>query len=281
MTILSNFEQDAQIFDEDPDVRAQYIEAAKDLNKTGCLALKKSVELMRKHEENLILAGGGVTEVFHEKDEDGGRKEKTYETTEKECNCTRWIQDSFPCRHILFFRRESMFPLYDKNLFADYFHKERKEDMKVAVDPDVMSPVDDYHHEEEDGLVLEPEEKFRLARDSLHELQDLLCHFGTQEFREYLWELEIIKRKVRRGVPMIRPSAKQTEVSKVESKDDSGDDDVDRLEFEKKVRRRGRPKYTKAGKLQFPKPKTSNHPQVGRMMHRYILWSIPWALQHC
>ena len=283
--------KELHIYDQDPSVQLEYIKAAAELNRTGCLAFKRSIDLLRKYESRMTIVQDGVKEIFGETVISEGETEveyRVYNTIRNECNCTRWYQDSFPCRHILLVRREAKLPLFNTDLFAPYFYKERLDDLddksyndasnsevasktEVLLNPlnDNCEPLDDDQGDEE--FILDSREKFRIARDMVTELRDLFCHFGTQQFREYMWELEVIKRRVRRGQQMITSKARQLKyvTAEKESIDSSktvidieeddeyeevcGDDE--KLEFKMKIRKRGRPKYSGTGKLQFPKPK--------------------------
>ena len=129
--------KDMQIYDQDPIIQQEFRKAALDLNQTGCPAFKQSVDLMRKQEDKMIIMDSGVKDMF--KDEDDSEeadykekivmKEKIYATTEEKCNCTRWHQDQFPCRHILFLRKEKKLQLFKKSTFVEYFHLERIGDL--------------------------------------------------------------------------------------------------------------------------------------------------------
>jgi hypothetical protein len=278
--------KEMQIYDEDPVVMEVYKKAAVELNDTGCLALKKSVERMRKYQKMMAIVEGGVKETFveggvketfgnkQEEDEDeSDAREKIYETSEKDCNCTRWCQDGFPCRHILFLRNMIDLPLFDKTLFAEYFYKERKDDLDDMWDDSnnnletMKEEVLSDEQENDDVFVLEPEEKYKIARDMATQWTELVCHFGTPQFREYMWEFELLKRRVRRGQSMLGSLRRKPTVmedaggSAAETKKDGTDEEDDngkeRFQFEKKINKRGRPKYSKAGKLQFPKPKVT------------------------
>ena len=76
--------------------------------------------------------------------------------------------------------------------------------------------------EDEQEFVLEPEEKYKMARDSLNELRELLCCHGTQQYLEYLWELDKVKTKARRGLSLLTSKkmqlAPESEEEKVEEK---------------------------------------------------------------
>ena len=85
----------------------------KELNDSGCKAFYKSINLMLRKQMNEV--NEGVLEFFSLRaqftaDDDSEdvldelmeeitkEEKKLYETTENSCNCTRWIQDGFPCR---------------------------------------------------------------------------------------------------------------------------------------------------------------------------------------
>lgn len=215
----------------------------------------------------------GVEEVFTKK----GRpdQKKTYATTETRCNCTKWIQHSAPCRHVLFLRQSKGISMFSADLFANFYTKSRLDDLDVDAVADIDDITMNVEVEESDdrgeiqeNVTLEPSEKYKLARDACTEVQELLCNFGTQQFREYLWEIEIVKRRMRRGLPILKTTKTRKETGEAEEQE--CDDvvpiteaseklevlaQVGKMEFKKGVKARGRPRYTGAGKLQFPKPK--------------------------
>ena len=272
--------KDMQIHDHDPIVQQELRKAALELNQTGCRTFKKSLDAMRKQELKMTIMNGGVKEVLRiskeldmvmeESDDEGDEKEevleKVYETTEEDCSCTNWHQYRCPCRHILFFRKGRDLPLFEKTNFVEYYHLERTGDLER----DGGNEVRDYQEkgddpasddlEYEEGHALAPEEKYRMARDCLDELRELVCQHGTPQFLEYIWEMEVAKRRARRGLSLLTsnkmrlasPSSEEVPAEKMEVKDE-GSDELERYEFLKKVTTRGRPKHSGAGKLMFPK----------------------------
>ena len=228
--------KDLQFFDNDPHIQEVLNDAATLLNKTGGLSFKKSLDLLKQYEGRLHIDTDGVREVF------GGDNDETkvYSSSENTCNCTRWMQDRCPCRHILFFRKTANLPLLDVSTFAEFYLKETenaldKEDFETNSDTEDVdqnnknedNSIPDSDEEQEE-YILEPQEKFRVANDMLKELGDLLCHFGTPQFRQYMWELELIKRRVRRGCSMIGnrktvSDNKKSEIVPSTSEDDLGE----------------------------------------------------------
>lgn len=271
-----------KIFDNDPEITKEFENAALELNETGCLAFKKSIDLMKKNIEKMTVVEGGVKERFSrkvddeqlednvdEENNDGDKKviETVYDTSEKDCSCTRWRQDSHACRHILFLRRSRKLPMFDKVLFIEYFHLERTDDLDALEIEDIKDnnndedkfstqPQDD--DQEEEDFVLEPGEKYRLATESTTGVRDLMCHFGTPQFMDFLWQLEVAKRRMRRGRSIF--GARRMQEPCVEPISDKVEDcdEHEKIEFLKKVNKKGRPKHSGAGKLMFPKPKKSS-----------------------
>ena len=84
--------------------------------------------------------------------------------------------------------------------------------------------------DEQDEYILEPQEKYKIANDMVKELGDLLCHFGTPEFRQYMWELELIKRRVRRGCSMIG-TTKTVSNTKRKTLPSMSEDDLGKMEL--------------------------------------------------
>ena len=102
-----------RINQEDETVMGELQDASKELNDSGCKAFYKTINaVLKKH---LKVVDEGVLEFFTLRadftaeddsddlldelmDEVTKEERKVYETTEKSCNCTRWIQDGYPCR---------------------------------------------------------------------------------------------------------------------------------------------------------------------------------------
>ena len=263
--------KDIRIFHHDPLVQYQLDLASLQLNKTGCILFKKSLDLLEKHEASMVVKDEGVLERFQ------AATEQLYNTSEMGCNCSRWVQDVLVCRHILFLRKFRGLSLFDINLFSNYYQKKSLSNNEesslgltsedVADDPEV--PVERH--------ILDSVEKFKVAKDLTDELRELLCHFGTEQFETYMYELEILKRRVRRGQSMISQSNGSCKtvdnidpniVNNVKNKTDipidpetiEGDkehstENYHRLSFLQRIQSRGRPKRTRTGRLRVPKSK--------------------------
>ena len=74
--------KEVQIYDADPTILKEFEDAALELNLAGCLAFKKSIDLMRKCGPRLTACDGGVKETFKYKDE----KEQSDEDSEDDEN---------------------------------------------------------------------------------------------------------------------------------------------------------------------------------------------------
>ena len=217
--------KDIRIYEENPDLQLEYDNAVMELNETGVLAFRKSVELLKKFESKMLITEDGVIEKFSKKISESNEdevNEKIYRASETCCSCTKWHQSHFVCRHILFVRREKKLPLFQKNLFSEYFHRERYGDLDVKmnenkecieINGDMEQIID--KDVEDNTFVLTPEEKFKISSNITSELRELFCYFGTEQFTTYMWELEVLKRKVRRGLSMISSTAKVTDDNKV------------------------------------------------------------------
>ena len=294
--------KEVQIYDADPTILKEFEDAALELNLAGCLAFKKSIDLMRKCGPRLTACDGGVKETFKYKDEkeqsdedsedDENRdeeetkvEEKIYETSEDDCSCTRWSQDWFPCRHILFLWREKQLPLFKKGNFDEYYYQERTGDleegeaMETAVEDNNNQGEFKENKAEPEGdeledyasPVLTPQEKYRASTDLTGELRELLCHHGTQQFGFYMYELMVMVRRVRRGHPMLgfRRRMRGEVREEHDKQDEQNEDDIlegevtaakqglQKYRFLRKVSARGRPKLSKCARLQFPKKKKS------------------------
>ena len=277
--------KDMQIFDREPEIMKEYEKAALELNQVGCISFKKSVELMRKFEKKMMIVENGVKETFPTKyeeiDEDNNNdceeevEEKVYGATEDRCNCTKWRQDCLPCRHILFFRKEKKLPLFDKSVFEVYYHKERQEDLNCNQEGE-NDDSDERHdevlsddQEDQASKVMTVEEKFKVTNELTTELRDLLCHHGTPQLQEYLYELFKAIKNVRLGKPMFvgmrrrKQTSAENESSTVEAQteeqNESDAEEGERFVFLKNIKKKGRPKTAKSKKLlHFHVPKSQS-----------------------
>ena len=268
--------KDVRIYEENPDLQLEYDNAVMELNETGVLAFRKSVELLKKFESKMLITEDGVIEKFSKKRSESNEdevNEKIYRASETCCSCTKWHQSHFVCRHILFVRREKKLPLFQKNLFSEYFHRERYGDLDVKmndnkecieINGDMEQIID--KDVQDNTFVLTPEEKFKISSNITSELRELFCYFGTEQFTTYMWELEVLKRNVRRGLSMISSKAKVTDDNKVidmailDKNVQVENFEAEKFKFIEIIRKKGRPKYSGAGKLKFPKPKKRSLP---------------------
>ena len=263
-----------RIYHADPNIAAEYEAAGKVLNERGARKFKQSVDLMLRRREVMAMSEEGVTEIYTR---DGEATSKLYETTETSCSCTFFLNHRIPCRHIIFFRKDRQLSLFNKTLYRPFYHSDRAFDLydtgdededECAVDPEprggLLSPSES---EVEDG-VLEPEQKFKLAKEKANLLTHLISCQGTPEFLKRMEEFAIILQNARKGIsllsvpnPSLRRSqvqsstseVKETPVSETSKVDDckteeteprseeEGDEFGD-LKFESKATMRGRPR---------------------------------------
>ena len=273
--------KDTRIFHSDPKLQEEFNKAALCLNRTGCLMFKRSVDLLQKNRCNLAFHETGVLEKFSMVDSSENSL-KLYTTTELKCNCSRFTQDAMVCRHILFLRESRQLSLFEPQLFSDYYHQQpnsdhEEEQLLVVPDPPKDDVIDD-PLEDDNEPPLDSVEKYKIAKDLTEELRELVCHFGTEQFAIYMYELEILKRRVRRGQSMLNPKQsidsitinddnsvsgnpqeKSSDVSNwrenSESVRNSSSSSYESLRFLEKIKSRGRPKRTRTGRLSFPKSK--------------------------
>ena len=319
----------AHIFDPDPVLMAEYKAATKELNDTGCKYFKKAVDAMKIYKENLIKTEGGVTEKFKSKSSDDfdddewdddllytedlrNNTYREYSTTENSCNCTRHIQDCSPCRHILFCRSQANLLLYDKTLFCDFFYLERIGDIDEETLPEDIEP-DDKHSIDKDiivaindivvkDIVIDPGKRYKMIKEGLDGLLDIILHNGTAMVKEYAKEIEILKKRVRQGKTMLRgtkaadkksvvsigTTLDNTDIFVKDVNNDTNDNNVVEeitddqnveikgeldqklsLRFLNSIKSRGRPKKTGAGKLKFPKSNFKTNNQSSIVQERY------------
>ena len=252
------------IHHEDPVIKAEYEEAAKVLNRSGCLAFKRSIEIFKKHEKKLSISPcGGVDEVYRSSGD--LNFVKNYQSDDHSCSCTFWRKNQHVCRHIILVRKVNKLPLFSAELFSDYYFK--LDSISEAIPPgqvstpiDIVAPCSSSDEEEAKDVPFNENEKFRIAQNSCSAINDLLPKFGTKEFIRYMWELEIIRNRLRRGEPMLQDVAiedgghdenpeepsktckTETDVGKL---DEALQKEVDWLKFEKSLRRKGRPRKGK------------------------------------
>ena len=114
----------------------------------------------------LSVTEESVKEVFGKDPEN--KDTKVYDTTNLICNCTFFVQNQCPFRHIRFKRESVQLPLFDKEMFHERYHLERSEDLEDdwnnlslsnnpddkgdEEDPDMINTVDDWLVIEENVL---------------------------------------------------------------------------------------------------------------------------------
>ena len=264
--------KDMSIYHPDPIIQGEYSAAAAILNKSGCLALKKTIELLEKYEDNMSFDEACVVETSALTGSEKGLR-RQYQTTDLTCDCSFRRKNLHVCRHILFLRRSLNLPLFDPETFSDYYKKadfekgdERLDIQKqAALMSDSSVEVSSNNDSDEEIVTFSHNEKFRICRSSLSDLEEIMPKFGTQQFIQYMWELEIIKKRIREGKNILRESpqshANSKEVSDIKAVDPSDDKhdsplnkEVNWLQFERCLKRRGRPKK-KPGRVQFNQKK--------------------------
>ena len=173
-----------RIFDPDPAIRELYMEAADELNDSGCMIFKLSVEKFREKKFFMEVDEDGVTEFlksskqlgsFCEEEASENKLEDNseddisgtlYHTNEKGCNCSFWIRNESPCRHVLLFREWKGLPLFDKSNFSRKYFYERKcaldgEVDRVKID-DLMFETEDFEDSDvEEYAIFSREERYK------------------------------------------------------------------------------------------------------------------------
>ena len=90
--------------------------------------------------------------------------------------------------------------MFDKNLFYEFFHIERKEDTDTDFNQEKTTTEDQHSFpiiidcESPPSDVLTYEEKFKLLTTELNDLRDILMHHGTTQLKDYLFEIEVLKK---------------------------------------------------------------------------------------
>ena len=256
-----------RIFDDDPDVAAQYEKAGEVLNDKGCRTFQQNVNGMRKRREKMVVSEEGVTETFIR---DGEQVPKLYKTTDSSCSCTYFQNFGVPCRHVLFFRMENQLSLFDKTLWRPFFHFERAFDLDDGEqDQDENLPAARHHADsggcspsesEDEGKVLDQTEKYKLCQRKANQLTDFLCGQGTAQFLKSMEEWDEILQRARKGVSLLsgpRVGSNQVQQSVGVGEESRGDcrteesptiesvkfaaDEFEDITFESKVTVRGRP----------------------------------------
>ena len=179
--------------------------AAAYLGSPGVTELRKSLDMMLVKEEKMeVVEEDGVKETF------ANGEEKTYETSEAKCNCTRFVQDGMPCRHILLWRQEHKMDMIDQDLFINSWHVDRYRDGNVTAPfPKEMAddvPGDDDDDDEwsvEDLKGLTHVEKFARVKPLIDMIQRLLTKHSTPQLLAYVDELREIADRIRHGQRLI------------------------------------------------------------------------------
>ena len=131
--------KEMNIYHDDVVIRGEFETAAKFLNRCGCLAFKRSIQIFKKFENSLCLGPAGVVSQTYKK----GDKEvvKTYQTDEVRCDCSFWKKNQHVWRHILFVRQTKHLPLFSKELFLAFYLR------KENIAPELFSQRSDFSEE--------------------------------------------------------------------------------------------------------------------------------------
>ena len=201
--------QRLKIFDKDPSIRELNNEASKHLNDTGCIRLYTAICLLNERRENLTILEDGIEETFENSDEG-----KIYETTVSRCNCTFFVQNQCPCRHILLRRESEELPMFEKDLFHERYYLERSEDLEDDLgnisfnnnDEDDEDEQDKFVHEviddtfaERERTALNPNQKHNIIYPELLKISNLVASHGTKKFLQYVEEFRKVENIVRKG----------------------------------------------------------------------------------
>ena len=197
------------------------------------------------------------------------------------CECSRWSQDEAPCRHILFFRAAKNLSLFEKFLFADFYHIERVDDLMMSAPKpnyenpknvdNVISDIIDNDEEKPSMMMPNP---YRMVKEETDNLRDIILHHGEKQRQTYYSELKVLQKRVRLGRTMLNSGNKLSKSKKSEMLPEdppdklkdcinevselTDDSPTEVLNFLEITKSKGRPKGVKSSKTSFPKPKNKD-----------------------
>ena len=171
-------------------------------------------------------------------------KEIKYTTTCETCSCSKFSSLQAACIHILFLREnenrgDPEFPLFSQNMFNKRYHREagglinvlkaqhdseEVEMQETGYEVFENALEDDIVEEQVDTLVLTDRQKYNKIMPFLLRLGNLISVHGTKSFMEYMEEVELAEKRVRRGQNIFPKSAQRSdEVDNIEHEETEED----------------------------------------------------------
>ena len=191
-----------KIFDQNEFIRKLNEESADHLNDRGCIVFHQMLKVYEERKGNLSPCLEGVVERF-------SSGENIYHATSTSCDCTYSKEYQSPCRHIIFQRSEvENIHAFDKDLFHPRYHRceDHSFDIPTQVtggnnDDSFNSDVVDPYEDESDvtEVVLTDRQKYNMIMPKLVKIGNLISCHSTNQFFQYLEDLEKFEKSVRRG----------------------------------------------------------------------------------
>jgi hypothetical protein len=177
-------------------------QASWSLNPTGMKLFFVNIKLCEKRQDKMSMAEGGVTETFD------NLEQKTYRTNGETCSCS-YFHQMFFCRHIVFYRMNTLLPVFDASIFHASLMKngDISEDVPFTNLPDFEdisppSPGLEMVMTEEKTRRRNPTQakKFNMALDLGKELAEVISTYESQTFEEVLETSKCYLKEVRKGI---------------------------------------------------------------------------------
>ena len=193
-----------RIFDSNEAIQRMNDTASKHLNDRGCTIFHIAQKSLEKNRSKMSVALNGIKHDFDES------SYKVYDTTSLSCTCSFFSTHQAPCSHILFFREQN-----EENFTVELFHSRylKAVDLSSVLVFPCNQEVEEYPNDEltdnrQDELSgsLDQREKHNIVTPVLLRIGSLISAHSTNQFLEYVDELEALEKRVRKGQTLLHQS---------------------------------------------------------------------------
>ena len=205
-----------RVFNEDLQIKEELYKSGLYLNDLGVRYFEISLKLLAEKEKSMKLKKVDnqykITEHF------SSSKSRTYACSTTTCECSFFIQNGCPCRHILLLRKKVNVNLFDSELFKPMFYKLRDCDMNnrpksQRVSKDLVFEYDPLFAKKP-KKIKSSHERYTIIKPLADKLVDsLVQNSGTKKMDEVVDNLENLISNVRSGDGLISAVSSDSKTS--------------------------------------------------------------------
>ena len=205
-----------RVFNEDLQIKEELYKSGLYLNDLGVRYFEISLKLLAEKEKSMKLKKVDnqykITEHF------SSSKSRTYACSTTTCECSFFIQNGCPCRHILLLRKKVHVNLFDSELFKPMFYKLRDCDMNnrpksQRVSKDLVFEYDPLFAKKP-KKIKSSHERYTIIKPLADKLVDsLVQNLGTKKIDEVVDNLENLISNVRSGDGLISAVSSDSKTS--------------------------------------------------------------------